>query len=54
MNLLYLIPVVIVVTALVIYFGRRHRAGGSGLGDRSDATERPELRGDVQWKDRVP
>lgn len=54
MNLLILIPLVVLVVAFVLYFGRRHRAGGSGLGDRRDATERPELRGDAQWKDRAP
>jgi hypothetical protein len=52
MNLVILIPVVLLVVALVLIFGRRHKAGGSGLGDRSDATERPELRGTEQAKDR--
>lgn len=52
MSLIYLIPVIVLVLAVVIYFGRRHKAGGSGLGDRSDATERPELRGSEQAKDR--
>jgi hypothetical protein len=52
MNLVILIPVVLIVLGLVIYFGRRNKAGGSGMGDRSDATERPELRGSEQWKRR--
>lgn len=53
MNLIILIPIVVLVVALVIYFGRRHKAGGSGMGDRSDATEPPELRGTEQWKKRA-
>lgn len=48
MNLLILIPVVLVaLVALVWLFGRKGRPG-SGLGDRRDSTERPELRGPEQ------
>lgn len=53
MSLIIFIPIVVLLVALVIYFGRRHKAGGSGLGDRSDATEPTELRGDEQWKHRA-
>lgn len=54
MNLIFLLPlVVLLVIAIVIYYGRRNKAGGSGLGDRSDSTERPELRGTEQWKERM-
>lgn len=52
MSLVILIPVVLLLVALVLIFSRRNKAGGSGLGDRSDATERPELRGSEQWKTR--
>lgn len=53
MNLVFLLPIIVLlVIAIVIYYGRRHKTGGSGLGDRSDDTERPELRGTEQWKNR--
>ena len=53
MNLVILIPVVLLLVALIVFFSRRNKAGGSGLGDRSDATERPELRGENQWRNRT-
>jgi hypothetical protein len=52
MNLLYILPVVILVVILFAIFGRRGRRDESGLGDRPDSEERPELRGTNQWKDR--
>lgn len=52
MSLVILIPLGLILLALILYFSRRQKSGGSGLGDRSDATERPELRGTEQWKDR--
>jgi hypothetical protein len=52
MNLAFLFPTVILVALIVwIFYSRRSKgAGGSGLGDRSDATEPRELRGPEQWK----
>ena len=52
MSLVILIPVILLVLALVLFFSRRPKAGGSGLGNRPDETEPPELRGSEQWKNR--
>jgi hypothetical protein len=52
MNLLYILPVVILVVVAILIFGRRSRRDPSGLGDRRDSEERPELRGTTQWKER--
>jgi hypothetical protein len=54
MNLFFLVPVVLLITAVIaIYYTRRTKAGDrSGLGDRPDATEPRELRGSEQWKSR--
>ena len=52
MSLVILIPIGLIVLALILYYGRRHKRHGSGLGDRNDLTERPELRGTEQAKDR--
>lgn len=52
MNLVYLLPVVLLIAlALIVFYWRRGK-GGSGLGDRDDSRERPELRGDAQWRSR--
>lgn len=53
MNLVVILPLVLaVMIALIIFNRRRHKTGGSGLDGREDSTERPELRGTEQWKDR--
>ena len=53
MNLVIMIPAaLIVLIALVIFYSRRSKGGGSGLGDRADATEPQELRGSTQWENR--
>ncbi len=53
MNMALLIPIALVVLVLLMIAYRRKGRGGSGLGDRSDATERPELRGNAQWRNRT-
>jgi ABC-type branched-subunit amino acid transport system permease subunit len=53
MNLFIFIPLIIAVVVAVIIFGRRSKSGRSGLGNREDSTERPELRGPEQRKHRL-
>lgn len=52
MNLLFLIPVVLLVLIVLFIFYRRKGPAGSGLGDRRDDTEPWELRGTEQSKHR--
>jgi hypothetical protein len=52
MNLLIFIPVVVAVLVVMYFMYRRKGRPGSGLGDRRDSTERPELRGTEQSKRR--
>jgi hypothetical protein len=52
MNLVIFLPIIVLIVALVLIFGRRHKAGHSGMGNRDDVDERPELRGAEQWKHR--
>lgn len=52
-NLLFFIPFIIVaVVALVLFYARKPSRGGSGMGDRPDRLEPPELRGTEQHKRR--
>lgn len=53
MILFILIPLIIALVVVVIIFGRRSKTGRSGLGNRQDSTERPELRGPEQRKHRL-
>lgn len=53
MNLFILIPIVVALVIVVLVFGRRSKTGRSGLGNREDSTERPELRGPEQRKHRL-
>jgi hypothetical protein len=53
MNLFFFLPIVIALVVLVIIFGRRSKRNRSGMGDREDSTERPELRGPEQRKHRL-
>lgn len=52
MNLLFLIPVLLLVLVVVFFLYRRKGPAGSGLGDRRDSTEPLELRGTEQSKHR--
>ncbi len=53
MNLVIMLPVaLIILVAVIIFYSRRSKAGGSGLGERPDATEPQELRGSNQWETR--
>ena len=52
-NLLFFIPFIFVaVVAIVWYYVRKPSRGGSGMGDRPDHLEPPELRGTEQHKRR--
>ena len=53
MTLAIMIPVALtLLIALVIFYAGDPKGGGSGLGDRADATEPQELRGPTQWENR--
>lgn len=42
------IPVIVVATIVIVLLARKKGTGGSGLDDRRDSTEPPELRGPHQ------
>lgn len=52
MNLVVIIPALLVILFMVLYFSRHRKTPSSGLGPRDDSTEPPELRGDAQWRNR--
>jgi hypothetical protein len=52
MNLIVIIPAIVVLLFVIIYASRHRTRPSSGLGNREDSTEPPELRGDTQWKNR--
>lgn len=58
MNLLYILPVVIVVgVVFLVFMNRRSRpplGPDNGTGGRPDETETPELRGPEQHRRRAP
>ena len=43
MSLVILIPIGLLLLALILYFSRHQKTGGSGLGDRSDRRFTGEL-----------
>lgn len=51
-NLVIILPAVLLIVLVMIAFYRRRGRGGTGLGDRNDSNERPELTGEAQWKSR--
>lgn len=52
MSLLFLIPVIVLVMVVILFLYSRKGRVSSGLGDRRDSSERPELRGTEQAKHR--